>query len=610
MKNSAIIVKAIFAIIMTVIIGCEGDKFYKPNMSVLLESPEDNAVFEEPDSIIFVWHVENGEADEFVIEISTSPDTINGGGFRDPVHWKTISGENRYVWKNFQGVSEVYYWHVKISDAIHGWSKIRSFRVEFPLQLPPPDLILPSDRYTIVDSDTVRFVWHSIQEATEYEIQISRNQAFSQLVASETLSDTEFSWAVTDTGWFWWRVRAMTGSLSSDWSNGYSFKVEFTEFVALPPRLIFPIDTALFFQTSIRFVWSSVEGASRYRLQVSTDSCFSELVHDTVIAHDTMYIWTPPQNETFWWRVKSMKSRFESRWSEPVKFSMTPYILSTIPIRANFSLTDGNILFVLDDDGWFRVYDISSPNNPVELSRLALGSSCQLKSMAKLQNFIFVPAGICGFKVVDVSDPSSPTVSTVNIDHTRYIAIESDYGCVLTTHSKLQVIDLSEPSNPTFCGEVSIPQRGSQLVVKNNTAYIADIGAGVVILDVSDPANPGTIATVELSGSALSVAIRNSLLFVGAEDGTLYIVDVSSPQNPSVINSIPVTNSPITSISFWENYLLLSASDGVVALVSSDPTSPNLVGAFTDVHSPIHISVKDSIAMISSVDGLSLVKLK
>lgn len=609
MKNDGFITKIIIVMVTAFIISCENNKIYRPDISVELELPEDNAVFEEPDSIVFVWHVENGEADKFEIEISASPDTTDGGDFRDPIHRKTVSG-TRYVWGNIQGVSEVYHWHVKISDPIHGWSKIRSFRVEFPLQLPPPEPISPSNSHTIVDSDTVRFVWHSIQEATEYEIQISRNQTFSQLVASETLSDTEFSWSVVDTGWFWWRVRAMTGSLSSDWSNTYSFRVEFTEFIAMPPRLIFPIDTALFFQTNIGFVWGSVQGASQYRLQVSTDSCFSELVHDTVIAHDTMSIWTPPHNETFWWRVKSMKNRFESRWSEPVKFSMTPYILSSIPIRANFSLTDGNILFVLDDDGWFRVYDISNPNEPSELSGLAWGSSCQLRSMAKLQNFIFVPAGICGFRVVDVSNPSSPTVSTINIDHTRYIAIESDYGCVLTTHSKLQVVDLSEPSNPTFCGEVSIPQRGNQLVVKNNTAYIADMDAGVVLLDVSNRANPDIISTVELSSSALSVAIKNSLLLVGTENGTLYIVDVSSPQNPNVINSVSVSNSPITSIAFFGNYLLLSTSEGIAALDFTVSTSPTLIGVFPDVRSPSHIEVTDSIATMSSVEGLWLVKLK
>ncbi|MFM7711302.1 MAG: hypothetical protein ACKO7A_00745, partial [Microcystis sp.] len=80
--------------------------------------------------------------------------------------------------------------------------------------------------------------------------------------------------------------------------------------------------------------------------------------------------------------------------------------------------------------------------------------------------------------------------------------------------SGLQIIDISNPTNPTLKGNYDTPFSAIGVQVVGNYAYVADRGSGLQILDVGDFNYPSPLPSVTLVVSPASVT----------EDGTSNLV--------------------------------------------------------------------------------------
>ncbi|WP_457593285.1 hypothetical protein, partial [Hydrogenimonas sp.] len=89
------------------------------------------------------------------------------------------------------------------------------------------------------------------------------------------------------------------------------------------------------------------------------------------------------------------------------------------------------------------------------------------------------------------------------------VAISSDgtKAYVADNYSGLQIIDISDPANPTILGGVDTPGYASGVAISSDgtKACVADDYSGLQIVDISDPANPTILGGVDTPGYASGV---------------------------------------------------------------------------------------------------------
>jgi hypothetical protein len=226
--------------------------YYQPNNygSITLNPYEDRTVAFP----IFMWHrvmtpspVGGVFANAYRIQVDDSP-------YFDTINWQ-YDTENTSATPTFsEGFSPTpdqnYYWRVCPLDGMDGqcllnsesglpwWSQVWIARFNPNLQLAPtngdfPELLRPDVGQESVEA-TPLLEWWPFEGATQYQVQVSRDEDFSSTEITETVNipsySPKFSIAQrslgrTDYGTFYWHVRGYTAVGWSDWSSVSRFQI-------------------------------------------------------------------------------------------------------------------------------------------------------------------------------------------------------------------------------------------------------------------------------------------------------------------------------------------------------------------------------------------------
>jgi hypothetical protein len=204
--------------------------------------------------------------------------------------------------KNFQK----YYWKVNAKNAA-GWSNF-TVRREFTTIVAIPKTIAPVNNAVNQPLQT-SFSWSSVAGAVKYQLQISTTNAFDAFVYSDsTITDTVATVSnLPSSTKYYWRVAA----LSTYGAGGFSASSAFTTVVIVPaiPSIIAPLNGTADVLQPASFQWSASNGAASYRLQVSTDSLFANLVcNDSTITVANKTLLNLQNVTKYFWRVSAKNS--------------------------------------------------------------------------------------------------------------------------------------------------------------------------------------------------------------------------------------------------------------------------------------------------------------
>lgn len=139
------------------------------------------------------------------------------------------------------------------------------------------------------------------------------------------------------------------------------------------------------------------------------------------------------------------------------------------------------------------------------------------------------------FQVVDVADPTTPTFRGRAEIYGYDAAIDGDLAYV-TRFLDLTVIDLGDPSRPTAVGSVRVPGSDAEtyrVEVRGNIAYTYSLDmyfriiTTLASIDVHDPTNPAVLDTLVGVGNAFDMAVGDGLIITA--DGPLRFVDATDP---------------------------------------------------------------------------------
>lgn len=194
------------------------------------------------------------------------------------------------------------------------------------------------------------------------------------------------------------------------------------------------------------------------------------------------------------------------------------------------------VLFLAASDQGLRSVDVADPLDPKELMSLDLGGTVEA---VDVEGDLAVAVGWL-FKVVDVSDPSSPVVlgEIPGMTGGRSVEMVDDLAYVADYETGLHIVDISTPSVPIEIGHLNPGgYEWRQVVVSGQHVFMPRSG-GIEVISVEDPTHP--VSVTSIPGSVSTVATYKSSLLVGSSPG-LRIFDIQYPSYPVEITQYTTT---------------------------------------------------------------------
>lgn len=245
--------------------------------------------------------------------------------------------------------NNTYYWHVNATNAggTSPWSTTWQFST-VTAPPPAPSLVYPTNGATGIATN-VTLNWNDVVGVTGYRIQVSQNNAFTAIMFDSTSTISQITiptGILSGTTPYYWRVYAYNIAGPGPWSAIWSF----TTGTAPPaaPLLLLPTNgqTSVPIQ-NVNFDWSSVSGATSYRIQVSLSSDFGTTFINTQVT-SSQYTHTNPvfaYNTIYYWRVNSSNGAGAGVWSQVWSFTtaiappVAPTLVSPTNGQQNIPLT-------------------------------------------------------------------------------------------------------------------------------------------------------------------------------------------------------------------------------------------------------------------------------
>lgn len=279
------------------------------------------------------------------------------------------------------------------SPVISGWTQVGGGQNQpaFTYQKPASDTgaALPPNPPTYIGplsgvvTRTPVLSWHPVDGARRYYVFIARDSNFTNVIDAAFTAIPTYApnWVLEDEATqYFWAVVPTASPTGAGVSGGPSeYAPQTFNKLSVPPGPMQPIG-GVDVTTQPTFRWSPADGAQKYRVQVSADPQFGELLDDVLTASTAYTSSTPyPADTALYWRVRAEQlqtlrsTRVELRWSDVGSFRRrlpSPVLSPDIPLRGElppplmWTAVPGAVSYdvQLDEaDGDSNVFNIKSP---------------------------------------------------------------------------------------------------------------------------------------------------------------------------------------------------------------------------------------------------------
>lgn len=281
---------------------------------VTLSSPADNSL-NLPINPQLSWNTANF-ADSYKLQVATDASFTN-----IVVNQTGLTGTSY----NLSGLNynQTYYWRVRGTNIAGDgqWSvtwKFTTMNITVPSQV---TLSSPMDQETDVSSTTT-LTWNSAANATSYQIQVSKNAAFTNLIVNQSgLTGLSYNLTGLDAATtYYWRVRGSNSFGDGPWSASRSFATSTN--VPAVVTLNLPTTSTIFYVRDVTLSWYTGMNATAYNLQVATDENFNNIITNIDNLTQLSYGLTNLTTSSYFWRVRGKNSSGYGSWSVVRKFNV------------------------------------------------------------------------------------------------------------------------------------------------------------------------------------------------------------------------------------------------------------------------------------------------
>ncbi|MFW9924159.1 MAG: LVIVD repeat-containing protein, partial [Candidatus Thorarchaeota archaeon] len=324
------------------------------------------------------------------------------------------------------------------------------------------------------------------------------------------------------------------------------------------------------------------------------------------------------------------------------------YNLSDVQILSIYNFTNGiklkflsyNVIGILSGHGEIHFLNVTDSSNPQLLSFINFGDSTM--DILIEDNYIYIANGYDGIYILEIVDNSSvetrchykdithrfsaltlkddllycctpensififnvstkthiDMIATCNFKLSGYlypeIIVEGNLAFHLNDYFSLDIIDISNPSNPKYLSTYEIENETYNFLeyiyvdVPKNHLYCFT-SKHLEVVDITDPENLHLISNETILGGGCIFACYNApILFISQKLGKISVVDFSDPFNPILLSTI--TSSSFLSMNYYNNYLFAVTKSpywirSTLVYNCTNISAPYLVGNFSYLQS-------------------------
>jgi len=244
----------------------------------------------------------------------------------------------------------------------------------------------------------------------------------------------------------------------------------------------------------------------------------------------------------------------------------------------------------------FFVFGITQtlPQNSVTFELIAEYDINVLSNWLEMQDEITYITTLSGMTVLDVSDPYNPSfVGNLSYGSCWQIDVEGNYAYFLA--GGIVIVNISQPGNYSVTN--TLPDSNyTDIKVKGNYLFLTKLKQGFDIIDVTDPLNPIIVFSLNEPGNYSEewsgyshIDVNDNYLYVGESENEILIYDINNINNPQKISSIPITQF-VSDVVIDSNILFVGTFDDLKIYDVTNPGTPVLMSTMVEVQKPAHIN--------------------
>ncbi len=293
---------------------------------------------------------------------------------------------------------------------------------------------------------------------------------------------------------------------------------------------------------------------------------------------------------------------------------------------------DGDYLYSAQYEDGMQIIDIKNPQSPLkigcydtdgavwDISLTSLHSQSVQQgekseqvhkaSTDKMGFYACVADDVGGFWVIDVTEPTSPKLSSKykTPQYARGISSCGSYAYVANYSGGLSIMDISDPTSPKEMGRYESVGYVWDVECIDGYCYLAGAEAGLLVIDVRQPTNPKEVGRYNTHGYVWSLALVGGYCYLADGDGGLRVIEVSDPRSPFEVGHLS-TDGCATGITIDESdHLSIRAyiadgNAGIVIVDMSEPTNPIAVGKYDTPGYARDIQVSGDYIFVADSEG-------
>jgi hypothetical protein len=243
-----------------------------------------------------------------------------------------------------------------------------------------------------------------------------------------------------------------------------------------------------------------------------------------------------------------------------------------LPGNANDVKVVGDRAYVAAGSAGLHIVDVSDPFHPILLGTIDTPGDAQ--DLAVRGGLVYVADGDAGLAVVDAANPVAPSLLgrvglPAGLAKGVDIAQERGLAAVAAGSLGLQLVDVSDPTHPSLLGRVTTGD-ARDVVVRGNTAFVADFESSLTSVDITNPGAPRILASapLNLGGRLMSLALAGDLAF-GADVfffNAVPIVGINPPDTlttRAILDFGALRDDNGTGVAVDSHFVYLSASNAI-----------------------------------------------
>lgn len=267
----------------------------------------------------------------------------------------------------------------------------------------------------------------------------------------------------------------------------------------------------------------------------------------------------------------------------------------------------GTIAYVADSERGLRIFDVTDPHNPRQLSQVPIGA----QEVHVVNNHAYAAAAGGGMVIIDVSNPSQPIQKSVYAATAWDVYAEGNLVYVAAWRDHVQVVDVSNSTNPIRITDLPVSDRAVGVEVSGNLAFVVDNrDKGVRIYDVTDPPTRRQIGFAVIGGTHEKVHVTGNRAYLASATGGIHIIDITTPSNPVRLGGYD-TPGYAREVYVVDNLAYVADQEGGVRVLDvANPANPREINAYQTPGNAQGIFVSNDVIYVAdSVVGLHVIPL-